>query len=146
MELEQGELPLLNMAELPGRAAELPADLRLELRTPLRVKARGAFIEGLDLGAIVQAACWRLGALSVFHGPGLWRPDHRPLVEAARAVRVEGAQLGWVDWERTSSRGGTARQMPMGGLVGSATLSLCCGKRAASAAAMCVSSSGRSGR
>jgi hypothetical protein len=116
------DLLLLNIAELPARAAALPADLRLELRTPLRVKSRGAFVEQFDLGAIVQAALWRLGALSVFHGPGLWRPDFRPLIDAARAVRVERAEVRWVDWERTSTRGGERRQMKLGGLVGSATL------------------------
>ena len=116
------DLPLLNLAELPSRAEALPADLRVELRTPLRVKARGAFIEHLDLAAIVQAACWRVGALAAFHGPGLWQADYRPLVEAARAVRVERAEVRWVDWERTSTRGGGQRQMKLGGLVGSAAL------------------------
>jgi len=116
------DLPLLNLAELPTRAEALPADLRLELRTPLRVKTRGAFIEQLDLGAIVQSACWRLGALATFHGPGPWRPDHSPLVEAARAVRVERADVRWVDWERTSTRSAQPRQMKLGGLIGTATL------------------------
>ncbi|HMQ32500.1 MAG TPA: CRISPR system precrRNA processing endoribonuclease RAMP protein Cas6 [Chloroflexaceae bacterium] len=120
--LAPAELPLLNLAELPTRAADLAADLRLELRTPLRVKSRGAFIEQLDLGAIVQAALWRLGALAVFHGPGLWRPDLGPLVEAARAVRVERSDVRWVDWERTSTRGGGRRRMTLGGLIGSAAL------------------------
>jgi hypothetical protein len=119
---ELPELPLLNLAELPVRAAAMPADLQLALRTPLRVKAQGAFIEQLDLGAIVQAICWRMGALAVFHGPGLWHPDYRPLVAAARAVRVEQSELRWLDWERTSTRGGDRRTMTMGGLVGSASL------------------------
>ncbi|NWF81094.1 MAG: hypothetical protein HXY37_13790, partial [Chloroflexi bacterium] len=119
---EPPDLPLLNVAELPARAAALPADLRLELRTPLRVKARGAFIEHLDLAAIVQAACWRIAALAVFHGPGPWNADYRPLVAAAGAVRVERAEVRWADWERTSTRGGGQRQMKLGGLVGSAAL------------------------
>lgn len=116
------ELPLLNLAELPTRAETLPADLRLELRTPLRVKSRGAFIEQLDLGAIVQSALWRVGALAVFHGPGLWRPDYHLLVEAARRVRIERAEVRWVDWERTSTRGSERRQMKLGGLIGTAAL------------------------
>lgn len=120
--LASTELPLFNLAELPVRAADLAADLRVELRTPLRVKAHGAFIEHLDLGAIVQAACWRLNALAAFHGPGLWQADYRPLVEAARGVRVERAEVRWVDWERTSTRGGDRRKMKLGGLIGTATL------------------------
>lgn len=119
---EPAELPLLNLAELPVQAAALPADLRLELPTPLRVKARGAFIEHLDLAAIVQVICWRIAALAVFHGPGPWHADYRPLVAAARAVRVERAELRWVDWERTSTRGGQPRSMKLGGLIGSALL------------------------
>jgi hypothetical protein len=120
--LEPPELPLLNLAELPVRAADLAADLNIELRTPLRVKSKGAFIEQLDLGAIVQAACWRLATLSAFHGPGLWQADYRPLVEAARSVRVERSDVRWVDWERTSTRGGERRRMTLGGLVGTAAL------------------------
>ncbi len=119
---EPAELPLLNLAELPVHAANLAADLRLELPTPLRVKARGVFIEHLDLAAIVQAICWRIGALAIFHGPGAWSADYRPLVEAARAVRIERADLRWADWERTSTRGGQQRAMKLGGLIGSATL------------------------
>ena len=120
--LELGELPLFNLAELPVRAAAMPADLRLELHTPLRVKRQGSFIETLDLGAITQSICWRSGALSTFHGAGLWQADYRPLVEAARAVRVERADVRWVDWERTSTRGGDQRQMKLGGIIGSAAL------------------------
>ncbi len=119
---EPAELPLLSLAELPVHAAAMAADLRLELPTPLRVKARGVFIEHLDLAAIVQAICWRIGALATFHGPGVWNTDYRPLVEAARAVRVERADLRWADWERTSTRGGQQRAMKLGGLIGSATL------------------------
>ncbi|MFQ3661784.1 MAG: CRISPR system precrRNA processing endoribonuclease RAMP protein Cas6 [Chloroflexaceae bacterium] len=119
---EPAELPLLNLAELPVHAANLAPDLRLELPTPLRVKARGVFIEHLDMAAIVQAICWRIGALAVFHGPGAWQVDYRPLVEAARAVRVERADLRWADWKRTSTRGGHQRAMKLGGLIGSATL------------------------
>lgn len=119
---EPAELPLLDLAELPIHAAGLAADLRLELPTPLRVKARGVFIEHLDLAAIVQAICWRIGALAVFHGPGAWNADYRPLVAAARLVRIERADLRWADWERTSTRGGQSRAMKLGGLIGSATL------------------------
>jgi hypothetical protein len=120
--LEPPELPLLNLAELHVHAAELPADLRVTLPTPLRVKSRGAFLETLELGPIVRAICWRIGALAVFHGPGRWQADYRPLVAAADAVRAEQTALHWDDWERTSTRGQRRRQMKLGGLVGSATL------------------------
>jgi hypothetical protein len=119
--LEQGfELPLLSLDTLIERAAELPADLHIELPTPLRVKTRGQFIDSFDIAAIVQAVCWRINALSVFHGPGLWNTDYRPLVTAARDVRIGKAELHWVDWERTSTR--TDRSMKLGGIVGQASL------------------------
>lgn len=116
------ELPLFNLAELPVRAKTMAADLRLALRTPLRVKARGAFIEALDLGAIVQSIFWRVGTLSAFHGAASWDADYRAVVEAARRVRVERADVQWVDWERTSTRGGERRKMTLGGLIGTAAL------------------------
>jgi CRISPR-associated endoribonuclease Cas6 len=115
-------LPIYDAASIAARAAMLPADLRLALRTPLRVKARGAFIEAIDLGAIVQAVCWRLNALATFHGDGPWDVDHRALVAQAHEVVVEQAQARWIDWERTSSRGPQPRSMKLGGIVGGALL------------------------
>ena len=50
------------------------------VRTPLRVKACGAFIETIELPAIVQAVCWRLNALATFQGGGPWAVDHRAIV------------------------------------------------------------------
>lgn len=120
--LSAQDLPLLNLADLITHAAVLPTDLRMELSTPLRVKVRGSFIEALDLGAIVQAACWRIGALSVFHGAGLWEADYRPTVIEARAVPIDQAAIHWVDWERTSTGGTQPRPMKLGGIIGSATL------------------------
>ena len=116
--LISNDLPLLNLAELPLQAATMAADLQLELRTPLRVKAGGAFINQFDLGAVVQATCWRISTLAAFHGPGPWAYDYRPLVATARSISVEAIDVAWVDWERTSTRGGAQRQMKLGGLIG----------------------------
>lgn len=120
--LDAGELPALSLRELAGRARDLPPDLRLALRTPLRVKSRGSFIEHFDLGAIVQAACWRVGALATFHGDGPWRPDTHRLAGLAAAVPVAGARVRWDDWERVSHRGASPRTLKLGGLVGEAVL------------------------
>jgi hypothetical protein len=100
----------------------LPADLRLILRTPLRVKTQGSFIQDIHLAAVTQAACWRINALTTFHGMGPWEADYRPLVEQARQVHVEQEQVRWQDWSRTSTRGGSAQKMTLGGLLGSAVL------------------------
>jgi hypothetical protein len=118
----RGGLPIYDAVTIAARADALPADLRLALRTPLRVKARGDFIRAIDLPALVQAICWRLNALATFHGGGPWPVDHRALVEQARAVVVERAQVRWVDWERTSTRGPRPQSMKLGGIVGEALL------------------------
>lgn len=115
-------LPRYDAAMIAARAAQLPADLRLTLLTPLRIKARGAFIETVDLGAITQAICWRLNALATFHGGGPWEVDHRALVTQAQQVTMEQQQVQWIDWERTSTRGAEPRSMKLGGIVGSAVL------------------------
>jgi hypothetical protein len=119
---ESAGLPLIDASQIAVRAATLPPDVRLTLRTPLRVKTRGAFVETIDVGAIVQAASWRLNALATFHGGGPWEVDHRALVEQARQITVEDAQARWVDWERTSTRGPAPRNMKLGGIVGGAML------------------------
>jgi hypothetical protein len=120
---ETPDLPLHDAAGVARRARALPERLRLVLRTPLRLKAGGAFLARLDLPALVQAACWRLSALATFHGGGPWPVDHRALVEQARAARVEPERVRWVDWGRTSTRGPEPRHMTLGGIVGAAALS-----------------------
>ncbi len=114
-------LPTLDGAQIVAHATKLPADLRLTLPTPLRVKARGAFISRVELPALVQAACWRLTALAAFYDAP-WDTDYRPIVAEAHMVRVEQAAIRWVDWERTSTRTAQPRQMTLGGLIGSVVL------------------------
>jgi hypothetical protein len=116
------QVSTLDSTALEQRAATLPADLRLVLRTPMRVKTQGAFLQRIDLSALVQTICWRLNALSVFHGAGPWAVDYRPLVEHARHVALEQEQVRWQDWSRTSTRGGSAQKMTLGGLLGSVVL------------------------
>jgi hypothetical protein len=116
------ELPLITTTTIAARAATLSATLRLVLRTPLRVKARGDFLRVLDLPALIQAICWRLNALAIFHGGGAWDADHRALVAQAQAVVVAQQQVRWLDLLRTSTRGPEPKTMPQGGLVGTAML------------------------
>jgi hypothetical protein len=119
---DAGDSYLYSAADIAERAAGLPPDLRITLNTPLRVKARGAFIEAFDLGAIVQSACWRLNALAIFHGGGAWESNHRALADQARSVAVEQVRIQWVDWERTSTRPAQPRSMKLGGIVGGVVL------------------------
>jgi hypothetical protein len=112
----------LDTSVIQQRAATLPADLHLELRTPLRVKTQGAFLQRLDPAVLVQTICWRLRALATFHGAVPWDQDYRPLVEQARHIRVEQEQVRWQDWSRTSTRGARPQKMTLGGLLGHAVL------------------------
>lgn len=115
-------LPVYDNASIVGRAMQLPADLRLTLRTPLRLKARGDILRHLDMPALVQAICWRLNTLSIFHGTGPWELNHRELAAAARSIAIEQPQLGWLDLRRSSTRGPQPETMPQGGLLGSVVL------------------------
>jgi hypothetical protein len=113
-------LPTIHADAIDVQARHLPADLRLRLLTPLRLKARGAFLEHIDPAALVRALCWRLNALSIFHGAGPWAQPHEPLLAAAQSIRVTDAETRWQEWGRTSSRQG--RHMQLGGVLGSVVL------------------------
>ncbi|MEI7644334.1 MAG: CRISPR system precrRNA processing endoribonuclease RAMP protein Cas6 [Chloroflexales bacterium] len=114
--------PYTDTADVLRRAGELPSRLRLTLRAPLRIKQRGDFMRVLDPAALIQAACWRIDALATFHGTGPWGVRYQPLVDAARAITVEHAQVRWHEWQRTSTRGHEPKTMQLGGLLGSAVL------------------------
>lgn len=117
-----GALPLLDAATIIARAATLPADLRLTLLTPLRVKSAGDFLRSIVPSALVQAIGWRLGALSTFHGLGPWLVDRATLAAHTSSITVEHMAVRWEDWERTSTRGPHPHKMTLGGLVGSGVL------------------------
>ncbi len=113
-------LPLIDTRMVQARAALLPADLRLTLHTPLRVKTRGSILKRLDPLSLIHAICWRLSALAAFHGEHPWPVDYRRFVDAARGVRIESEQIRWLDLLRTSTRGSAPHTMPQGGIIGSA--------------------------
>ncbi|NJN19109.1 MAG: CRISPR system precrRNA processing endoribonuclease RAMP protein Cas6 [Oscillochloris sp.] len=115
---DSNALPLIDRATVKERAAALPDDLRLTIRSPLRIKHQGAFLQQIDPAAIVRAICWRLSVMSIFHGSGPWDHNYRDVVSAAEAVHVERAEIRWEDWDRTSDHDGTRRRMTMGGIVG----------------------------
>lgn len=93
----------------------------LRLTTPLRVRARGDFLQTIDPVELVRSICWRLDALATFHGGVPWG-DYWPLLERARSISVEQPQLTWVGWERTSTRHEQPRKMTLGGIVGTTIL------------------------
>lgn len=114
-------LPYYDNARIVAQATQLPADLRLTLRTPLRLKARGDILRQLELPALIQAICWRLHSLSIFHGSGPWEIEYRSLMHMAESLQIEQVRLHWIDRMRTSTRG-AQETMPQGGLLGSVVL------------------------
>lgn len=113
-------LPFVDAAALSAYAQSLPADLRLILQTPLRIREGGEVLRTFDFLALTRAACWRIDALTTFHGSGRWNVDHQRLVDAARAVAVEDVHTRWADLQRISTR--QQQTMPQGGIVGTVTL------------------------
>jgi hypothetical protein len=111
----------LGPAQVLAQATMLPTTVKLTLPTPLRIKARKAWVTTFDLAALVRAICWRLGALATFHGAGNWEIDYRPLITMTEQVSVANVATRWVDWERQSSRDQQAR-MELGGIVGEVEL------------------------
>lgn len=115
-------LPTLSVHDVLQRAAALAPDLTLELRTPLRIKARGDILRRFELVPLVQSICWRLNALALFYGGQTAPIDYRPIVEQAQQAHIVTTRVRWDDWQRTSTRGPEPQTMPMGGLVGSVDL------------------------
>lgn len=114
-------MPFYDAATIIDQAILLPSNLRLTLVTPLRLKSGGSFIKMVEPAALVRAICWRLQALSIFHGAGVWEADIRSLIEQARNIPVTDARVRWVERERTSDHRGRRERLSIGGLVGSAT-------------------------
>lgn len=115
-----GMLPIASLDSIQSDADALSSDLLLTLQTPLRLKYGGEWLRRIDPAALVQAICWRLHALNIFHGETPWEIDHRGMVEQARLIRVEQETITWHDQTRISKRSGQPQQMHLGGLMGTA--------------------------
>jgi hypothetical protein len=97
-------------------AAMAPGGLRLELLTPLRLKARGRYLRALDLGALARDLMFRVSLLGHHLGGLPWPAPWPEVGEEARRARVARARLRWVEGVRYSARQG--REIVMGGLLG----------------------------
>lgn len=115
-------LPTIDAAAMLTYASALPADLRLTLWSPLRLKSHGEMLRQFDLAVLVRAISWRLAALNLFYSTSATLVDLRALSEFVHGVQVEPIDLRWDDLLRTSTRGGTLKTMPQGGLVGNVYL------------------------
>lgn len=102
--------------QLPAEIDAPPADLQLNLQTPLRVKQQGHFVQKLDFSILMRTALRRLSSVMATYGEG--EPDlpYRELIQQAEQVPTLSNQTRWHDWQRYSNRQQDAMQF--GGLLG----------------------------
>jgi len=125
----------LALAQLPPQAPELlaldgavvaseqaPASLRVELETPLRIRAQGRLAgpEDLQFGAFFSNLLRRVSLLCTFHEHA-FETDFRGLVQQARSVHWQAHKLQLKRLTRYSSR--QRRKIDLSGLVGRLELS-----------------------
>ncbi len=96
------------------------ASLSLDFLTPTRLKYDGQVLRRAPaFHVVVRTLLRRLSSLSYFHGGQRWEIDYRGWIEQAQAVETVGNEIGWVDWERYSTR--QHQSMDFGGIVGQVT-------------------------
>ena len=100
----------------PPNGERIGARLRLQLRTPVRLKTAGRYVRRIDFSLLVRALLRRASDLARFHCGAELDLDYRHWIERAAEVREVTARLRWHDWERYSQR--QVRKITLGGLVG----------------------------
>jgi hypothetical protein len=98
-----------------------PHEVTLHLLTPMRLRFDEALANHLDFHVLTRNLLRRLSALSYFHCGRQLDLDFKGLIARAQEVKVEKAELRWVDWTRYSNRQKT--KIKMGGLIGQVTYS-----------------------
>lgn len=96
-----------------------PREVTLHLLTPMRLRFDETLVNHLDFHVLIRNLLRRLSALSYFHCGRQLDLDFKGLIARAQEVKVEKAELRWVDWTRYSNR--QKRKIQMGGLIGQVT-------------------------
>lgn len=110
----------LGEPEVAALAERIPPDrVTVEFQTMTRLKSDGSVMSHPEFSTLVRALLRRESALAYFHHGVTLSLDYRSMIEGARSVRVESANVRWVDWTRHSNR--QRRSMNLGGLVGTVT-------------------------
>jgi hypothetical protein len=106
---------------LPSGSPLPEGAVTLRFVTPLRIKVRHQLTDRPRFRDLAFHMLRRTLEMAYFHVPGAvvdW--EFYPLLQRSEGVRVAGADLRWLDWERWSQRQNSA--MKLGGLVGTLTL------------------------
>jgi CRISPR-associated endoribonuclease Cas6 len=91
-------------------------ELRLNFRTPARIRVDGDLQQALSFGLLVRNLLRRISLLAAVHGSARLGVDYRAIIAKAANVQTRASELRWQDWERYSNRQRT--RMNMGGFVG----------------------------
>lgn len=99
-----------------------PASLKIQLLTPLRMKAGGhlATPKSFTFRALFSTLLRRISLLTAFHTDTQLETDFAALTRAAELVQATDCQLRWHEWTRYSSRQNSLMQL--GGLTGAVVL------------------------
>lgn len=102
----------------PVSCPELPENIEIVLRTPLRIKQQGKNIHQsrLQFAPFFGSLLRRISMLTYFHTDTPLQTDFAALMRQAEGIALQQPQLRWYDWTRYSSRQQT--EMNMGGLLG----------------------------
>jgi hypothetical protein len=100
----------------------VPASVRLELATPVRLKRNGRYLgaRDLDARALLGALAARVAILAELYGSGPSQFERALAHAAIDQVTLHPEQLQWIDWTRYSSRQRT--HMQLGGVFGTLRL------------------------
>jgi hypothetical protein len=91
-------------------------ELRLNFRTPARIRVDGDLQQALSFELLVRNLLRRISLLAIVHGSRRLDVNYRALISRASGVRTRTSGLHWRDWERYSNR--QRIKMNMGGFVG----------------------------
>jgi hypothetical protein len=91
-------------------------EVRLNFRTPARIRVEGNLQSGLNFALLVRNLLRRVSLLTAVHGNAPLEVDYRGLINLASSVQTRRSELHWRDWERYSNR--QRIKMNMGGFVG----------------------------
>jgi hypothetical protein len=108
----------------PPPAAPCPDRIAIELASPLRLVEQGRLIgpEALRPRHLLMALLRRVSLLAERHGPAPLDLDYRALKAQAESAEFDDKSVRWTEWRRWSGR--QQQLVPMGGLMGTLTLTL----------------------
>lgn len=102
--------------KIPDEFEQDRRDLRLSLKTPLRVKNKSRFVRQLDFTTLTRSALRRVSGIFAAYGDGDPDLPYRELIQQAEGVNVVSDQTHWHEWQRYSNR--QKESMQFGGLRG----------------------------